>query len=62
MKKRPVIHLQAAFIIVKPRSEILQTYFTLHALHQTAQHLAAMLKIIIAKVWPVLDFGAARDV
>ncbi len=57
MKKRPVIHLQAAFIIVKTHLEIRQTYFTPHTLLHIAQHPTEMLKIIIAKVWPELGFG-----
>ena len=32
-------------------------FYALYALHQAAQHAAAMFKIIIAEVWPVVGFG-----
>ena len=32
-------------------------FYALYALHQAAQHAAAMFKIIIAELWPVVGFG-----
>ena len=44
------------FFIVQTHSDNINL-FHFDTLHQTAQHPAAMFKIIIAELWPVVGFG-----